>query len=360
MPQNYPPKAAHGDLELHRRLARRSGERGFTIVELMVATVLFLIVTGSIYGLLAISRSDRFTANQRVEVLKSLRSSLNMIGRDALNAGYGYRKTGALVPDNIVGTRLGIATDYDTVNDSLVAVMTGNAINTNALQPDTTVKTDIVSFIYRDMTFNDGNALTVDRIENSSGTILLRIKSPATHANVAVGDLYLVESGEAVLANVTGKAGGTANNKLIFAENAAIGINQSYTASPLRTLITYPASMTRVRLVRYSVKNDGTLVRTIYGNNGSTFEQEQPLAYGVMNMQIKYVLEDGTVKDDPIAGTDGIAGTSDDTTPLLAQVRQVTVTLRARSTEIDPRTKKPYEVELSATFSTRNLGYDAG
>ena len=74
---------------------------------------------------------------------------------------------------------------------------------------------------------------------------------------------------------------------------------------------TYLASLKRFFLVKYHVNSEGTLIRTVFGNNrnGTTpadQKQEFPLAYNVENLQIRYVLENGTVTDNPSVGVDEI------------------------------------------------------
>lgn len=122
--------------------------------------------------------------------------------------------------------------------------------------------------------------------------------------------------------------------------------------------------MKRVFLVSYKIKPDGTLVRMVYGNNrgaGATGQlQELPLAYNIEDMQIKYVLDDGTTVDNPSVGPDGIVGTNDDDWQGFNRVRQVQISVSVQSTEIDEKTKKPETIQISSTYATRNLEYDAG
>ncbi len=68
----------------------RKSERGFTLLEMLVAMVVFLIVTGSIYGLLQVGRIDRNRAGRRSDIMKDARAAIHLIGRDALNAGLSY------------------------------------------------------------------------------------------------------------------------------------------------------------------------------------------------------------------------------------------------------------------------------
>jgi hypothetical protein len=117
-------------------------------------------------------------------------------------------------------------------------------------------------------------------------------------------------------------------------------------------------------MVGYRVQPDGTLVRIVYGNNragGATQQiQVQPLAYNIEDLQLRYVLDDGTVTDNPVAGADEILGTADDDERAVNRVRQIMVTIKVQSTEADDQTRKPETITLNATFSTRNMEYDAG
>jgi hypothetical protein len=100
----------------------------------------------------------------------------------------------------------------------------------------------------------------------------------------------------------------------------------------------------------------------VYGNNGTstTQIQEQPLAYGIENLQIKYVMENSAITDDPAAGADGISGNADDNPPNLSMVRQVRFTITARGNDVDPQNGQRTKITMTSTFSTRNMGYDVG
>lgn len=359
------------------QIDRSSGSQaGFTLVELMVSITLFIIVTGAIYGLLKVARADRSTTNQRLDVMKNLRVALNMIGRDTLDAGYSYQKNGALVPNGLIATRLGLPPDTDGQPDRLVGVISANNLNPNSLQ--TSQFTDEVSFVYRDTSFNNNVTLPINvATQNPANVVQLTISSGAGIPNNNVCklyDLYVIESqSSSVIGMVTTVPTGALNTKFLrFAIADPLGINRSWSSSLLRPCASssdtnctnYPASIKKVTWVSYKVLNDGTLVRTVYGNNptGSASQQVQdmPLAYGVEDMQISYVMDDGTVADDPVSGPDGIRGTIDDTPLNLKLVRQITVSVKAQSPQVDPRTGQRNKVTLSATFNTRNLGYDAG
>jgi hypothetical protein len=120
--------------------------------------------------------------------------------------------------------------------------------------------------------------------------------------------------------------------------------------------------MLRVKMVTYFVTASGVLTRREYANvppaSPAVGFVDEPLVYGVENFQIRYVLDDGMITDNPSAGVDGLPGTPDDQQAILARVRQVRYTLTVRTVEGDTTGNQQRET-MTSTFSTRNLGYDA-
>src|SRR5262249_19069629 len=124
---------------------------------------------------------------------------------------------------------------------------------------------------------------------------------------VKVYDLFLIETNSTqVPAMVTAVPSTTTVD---FAPGDPLGLNQSMAATganacQLRkctTTITDNCStsislMKKFFWVNYRVSSDGTLIRTTFGNNNppaGTADQirDQPLAYGIQDMQVRYVLE---------------------------------------------------------------------
>lgn len=354
-------------------------QKGFSLLEVLVAMILFLVITGAIFGLLQTARVDKSRASTRTDMLKNARVAIHLIGRDALNAGLGFHKTGGIVPDDFISTQFGVPVDTNDSKDLLTSVVGGDNRLTNDLIRNSTDKTDTLVFAFRDVDFNNGDAIELLSVTNPSGDPATpRVKTKLTNgaANVARNDLYLLESSTsqiAVMATATNNS-----NEIDFKPGDPLGINLPLNgigknSSLLRACVTADdedcttysfASLKRFFLVSYKIKQDGTLVRITYGNNRGkpNTEQivEQPMAYNVENMQIKYVLENGTVTQNPAAGPDNILGTADDDPRQFNRVRQITVTLKVQSTEIDEKTQKAETVTLNATFGTRNLEYDAG
>lgn len=344
-----------------------SNESGFTLMELMISMVVFLVVTGAAWGVLNVARDSRSVVSENSSLNRNIRIALNTIGRDAYNAGYGYPLRNTVVlPDNRATALLGIPNDVDTTRDTVPPIIAGNNITLNTLNTTPNTRTDQVTFLFKDSTFNlVGTApnqvsqpLNINAATTTSGIDEI-IPISGSIAACRVNDIFLVTGNTGSTLGVVTALAGT--NTLRFANGDILGFNLTGTSGPLRG-ITTPASITRVRMVTYMVTPDGTLIRREYANRPATIPAtafvDNPLVYGVENFQITYILDDGTETDNPSAGPDGIAGTLDDVPSNLAAVRQIRFRIFVRSTEFNAA-RQPYRTSMEATFSTRNLGYDA-
>ncbi len=364
---------------------RRSDQAGFSLLELLVAMLIFLIVSGTIFGLMQIARIDRNRSSRRADVMKNARVAIHMIGRDALNAGLGYHKTGAVVPDNWISTTLNTVPDTDNERDLLTSIVGGNDLFPNNLAGPA-VSTDSVAFCYRDMDFHPdlakpqaeqvGRLIRLKTVAAPTNPAVAQVETEAVDgaSDARVNHLFLVESDTTQVAVMATDVAG--NRFIDAAPGDPLGLNQplngGLTGSVLRQCIdqndenctTYVATMKRFFIVNYMVQPDGTLVRILYGNNvGAGAAQQvqiQPIAYNVEDFQVTYVLEDGTVTDKPNAGPDGIVGTGDDFTEGFNLIRQVSVRIQVQAHENDEQTGQAQSITLNATFSTRNMEYDAG
>lgn len=347
--------------------AAGNGENGFSMLELIIAMVIFLIVTGTIFGVMQVAQRSRSVVSQKVQLTKNVRIALNLIGRDAYNAGFGYPlKNTVVVPDNKISTLLGVPVDVDTTRDTVPPIIAGNDITLTNFNGITGALTDQITFLFKDSTFN---------LVGSVGPPDQRVSQPLlafapvdnsgifeiapTSGNVSlcrINDLYLISGGNTrILALATGFNG---TDKIQFANGDVLDFNSANTMS----LITSDTSIHRIRMVTYLVTADGTLTRREYANSTPTVPAtafvDSPLVYGVENFQIQYVLENGAITNNPSAGPNGIPGDADDTQSNLAEVRQIRFTVSVRSTELDAA-GQPYRATMNSTFSTRNLGYDA-
>jgi prepilin-type N-terminal cleavage/methylation domain-containing protein len=360
-----------------------SPNSGFTLLELLVSITIFIVVTGSIYALLELGRSDKNRTSRRGDTQKNARIAMYLFGRDVMNAGLGYHKTGALVPDDFLNSRLGVPFDPNAIRDTLTSVAAGNNVFTNRYLP-VNQKTDSIMFITRDLDFNAGKAVAVsDEVGTTSNNDVVLQTNAADIANIQNNDLFIAETKTSqIIGIVTSKNATT--NRITVRSGDNLGLNQErnkkdasnkFIGSLLRkctsasdtNCTTYTGTagggilLKKIEMVSYQVANDGTLLRTIYGNNsaGTTTDQiqQRAIAYGVQNYQIRYHMLDGSILDDPVVGADGVRGTSDDTPTNMNEVRHLSVSLTVSSTETDEAGTAEIIV-LNSTLSLRNMGYD--
>jgi len=343
---------------------------GFSLVEMIIAMVVFMIIMSAIYGLLRFGNISRSSINSQTETIKSARTAVNSVGRDVVNAGLGFSRVGGLVPDDFAPGHLSISNDNGPERDLLTGIIAGNDLRESDLSRNGQ-KNDMIAFAFRDMQFNNGNPIMISdapilSITNNSN--VLKTTGDAC-AVCRPFDLYLIESKEGKQAIVMATAVPDVNT-MVLGQDDPLNLNQQVInlSSNERSVLTkcilgntsncfnYDNGVTAKKIywVSYSVAVDGTLVRTMYGNNtGGTAAQQiqvQPLVYGVQNFQVRYLMQDGTTSDDP---------SNNNTTPLMmndvVQV-EISVTIRAEGNENGVTNTELMNV--TSTFSTRNLKYD--
>lgn len=357
---------------VHERFGRTNqgntvGESGFSLIELMVGMVIFLIVTGAIYSVMQFAQQSRGVVNEQVQLTRSVRLGLNLLGRDTYNAGFGYPLRNTVVlPDNRISLLLQIPMDFDTTRDTVPPIIAGDQVTLNTYNQAAGVRTDQVTFLFKDPSFNlvgpVGNqmsqSLDINAATTTSGIDEI-VPISGSNAACRIHDIYLINGNTGSALGLATGLNGT--NKVQFANGDPLNLNLTGASGPLRG-ITTPASMLRVILVTYFVTPDGTLTRREYANRPPPEPSEpwidEPLVYGVEDFQIQYIMDDGTISNNPGAGPNGVPGDADDDQANLAAVRQVRFTINARSPQ-PSSTGQPMRVTMTSTFSTRNLGYEA-
>ena len=342
-----------------------NNQDGFSMMELMAASAIFLVAMGAIFTVLQIGGSMRENINDSSETVNNARMAVNSVGRDAINAGLGYSRVGAIVPDNFANQLLGIAQDSGTSRDLLTSIVAGDEVSNSSISVGTE-KNDSIAFLYRDLSFNSGNAVVINDVDYSANWIDLKTSTGAC-SNCRKWDLYLVESGNGnhalAIANNIRDSNSTIrlhkNNPLQLNVRTDLPDGDRSILTPCGTnevancfIYSPQATVKKVYFVSYSVNDQGTLVRKIYGNNTGESDTEQiqtfPLVHNVQHFQVRYLMSDGTFSNDPSNSQDNQGNMNE-----IVQI-EVTVTVKADS-EVSGNTQL---VTLSSTYSTRNLRYD--
>lgn len=332
-----------------------NNQRGFSLVELLISVVVFLIATAAIFGVVRIGNLQRNTVNSRADQLRGVRIALDYVRRDALNAGLGYHRTGGNIPDNVGDSLFSLPMDGDTQRDLLTAVMAANNVNASVLNPSGAM--DRIVFINRDASFNGGATVNYSSATKSGDNINIQ-----TTANISTickqYDTYLFESANGttqIIGMVTFVPNATT---LQLASSDPLGLNQSANGvndnQSLFVSASGAGSIKKINIVSYSVNGEGILVRKTYGNqtdkNADQQIEARELVYGVSDFQVRYFLEDGTTVDDPSGGNNG----RDNQIKMNSVVQiQVTVTL---APDVN---SNGTPIVMREFISTKNLRYEA-
>ena len=351
-------------------------QKGFSLIEAIITILIFLMVMAAIFGVLQAGNQMRDAVSDRSEITANARTAISFIGREVVNAGLGYSKTGGVVPDNFAFDLLKIPKDKDYFRDLFPGVVAGNNISASDLSVKEE-KNDVIAFVSRDLDFNGGESVKVVEADKLLGSSYLTT-TPGGCAACRKYDLYLLESadGTQAMAMATAITGGTF---ITLQENDPINLNRkladhlhqlnpNHPHNHAKSLLTEckfgatancfdftpHATAKRIFLTSYSVDVEGTLIRTTYGNNtgGTAAEQIQahPLAYGVQNFQVRYLMQDGTLTDDPSLGNTNQMK--------LNEVVQVEIQITIKSESDQNGFTSTQLINLDSTFSTRNLRYD--
>jgi prepilin-type N-terminal cleavage/methylation domain-containing protein len=347
---------------------KNNRERGMTLIELMMSLVIFLIGIAAIYGVTRLAAIEKNTVSTRTDQLRSARIALEYIRRDALNAGFGYHRTGGLMPDNAGNGLFGLTNDTDTESDFMTSVIAGNDVSTNTLNFGG--RMDDIAFVSRDASFNPGNtpgATTGNLVTytgaTASGNAVKVTTANNDCTNCSKYDLYLFESASGttqVIGMVTSKLD---NNNIILDQGTddPLNVNQksSGNVDTQSLLITTPGGGTikRINLISYSITSTGVLIRKKFGNQPTNATQQvetRELVYGVSDFQIKYYMEDGTTINDPSNGNSGRTNQSK-----MNSVVQIQVTITIAPDTSDTQLKVTTPITIKEFISTKNLRYEA-
>lgn len=361
-----------------KKAVNKNSEKGLTVIELLIAMMIFLIVMGSVYGILKIGNMSRTTINSRSENIKNVRMAINSLGREAVNAGLGYNRIGGTVPDDFTADNFGLPEDADEDSDLLTAISAGYNIGESDLTKKGE-KNDVVAFAFRDFQFNDGFPIVINDVTENGDTLILKTPDGAC-ANCRPFDLFLIEAGDGKKAIILSTDIVNGNSIILGGDDDPLNVNygkkkgkkgkdddddddgkkdkkEKSTVKKCKdgnksNCIDYKSTTVvakKIYLVSYNIGADGTLIRTTFGNNtgGGPDEQilKQPIANGVRSFKIQYLLTDGTVTEDP-----SVANTQKERCNDIVQL-EVTVT-------VDSETNSSEPITLTSTFSTRNLKYD--
>ena len=303
-----------------------SAQSGFSMVELMVAMVVTMMVSGAIYGLLAGGQTAFRREPELSDRQQNIRSAMDMIMRDIVNAGAGMPPFvqsftqnldacagcpdgGApMGPDGQRTDELEILTNPGLMESEPVCNAPGQA---NSIQIKLTRGTSSIPLNMSALIIMEDGTWTVREIVDTNA-------SNGGDGACTAGDLH-------VGLNVNQGAGDSSgmNTPGGVCQPSANGLGNAGTGSCTVVQITFG------EVVRYRIRNDANgvpvLQRFTTGNAAAGF---QPVANGIEELQVQYLTQQNGSLVPPVYLDGAPAVVNTNYASLLTEVR---VTLSARS-----------------------------
>ncbi|MGH9508130.1 MAG: hypothetical protein ACRD2F_07525 [Terriglobales bacterium] len=347
-----PPPAA-------RRIRNpRRGARGFSLLELLLASALTILILTVAFTLMDQLFSVAGEATQTAEMDQNLRAAADLITQDLTMAGAGIPIGGIPLPSKngtpMPVTRPGVAAIlFPATNLQISAITPGFGLG-----PAQTGAA--VDNAYGDGSLTDSDEITlleVDDLSQINAYPLVSINSTGTQINfnagtnfgtgpekLAQGDLLLLENTNgSALGMITSISGDQVN----LAVGDPLNLNQTSASSgniaSLATSGVYPATTAyQVLMITYyldfSRPSRPRLMRQVDD------QMAQPVATGITGLQFSYDLSDGTTNDDR-------------NPPNANEIRQVNLVISGRSEEPSLKTHQYYTNSIATAVAVRNLEF---
>jgi type II secretory pathway pseudopilin PulG len=352
-----------------------SNEAGFTIVELMISTVITLGVLSVALTSFQSAVTLNQTGTQIADSTQNLRAGTNLMIRDLEQAARGIPTGGIPIPSGAGATAVtrpgppGVSLTFDTVTQTSLPAITSGASLGPTIDGEAT---DIVTMLMTDtlptgngpnpgeLLLNDGSAgqatLTGTGLSIDVGTHAAWMTGNAANGvpPIVAGDLLWV----AHIANSSGtlvEVTSTDTQKIYLAAHDPMNLNQPGAAQGSIAQMLPPASgyAYRVLMITYYVDNITTpsVPRLTRRLNMYT---PQALAGVVEDLNLTYDLVDGVTNPTLIPS---LPYTANGVTYTANQIRKVNLHLGVRSDQLMASLHDYIRNHVNTVVSIRNLAY---
>lgn len=324
---------------------------GFTIPEVLIATVLTMVVMGGALG--AFNSAMTLTDTSRIvsDTNQGMQAAMSLMVRDFIQTGQGIPKGGVPIPTGggaaaIVRPAPTVGVTYPAAWVTMPALAPGGSLGPNVLG----VTTDIVTLFYADQTLAL-NQWPLTAIAADGSTMTVDNRTPINGTNgIVAGDIIMFTN---ALGSAMQMVTSVNAQVVTFATGDSLGLNQrtapNGTIMLLQSLGVYPpTTATRLNMVSYYIDNttDATLPRLIrqVGNG-----PRRAIAMGVENLQFTYDLVDGTTNPSNVE-TPPAANSPN-------QVRKANLYIAARSLDISLPTHQFVRNSMAVGVGLRSLSF---
>lgn len=344
----------------------KKSEQGFSLLEVLIALVVLVIVTGAIFGLMRDSMKTSHAAIEMTDAQEALRAGQEYITRDLVNTGDGLNSINNIrMPQNFVTNylsrnpiidpatpgiiNLGLVTADDNVPANTAVMGTAPAVQVRS-NPVLTDRITILQLehpeVFTPITLGAGMLLPVNGFASVS---------PADINRFAVGEIYFITSANGgVFATLTARQGvGTPLPLLVFGAGDPYGLNSLGAGSQLDFITSggaLPTAICRMKVIHYYINSDGLLMRRVFGVRNAGFT-ESVIAEHAVSLQFRYFLnlrDAGGSLAQPIAQLT--------TAQQQVETRQVEVTLTVETVRA-LQNGQPQQLSMTTSTSMRNMQF---
>jgi len=173
-------------------------EKGFTLVELLIAMVLALVVIVALSSTFTFHRKIYNLEEQKVEMIQNVRASLDMLIRETRMAGYDFMNIGIIgIPYNAsqLEIRMDLNEDGDISDANEIVIYSEDSINKQIIRKTSngqqTFAENIDSFSFQYFDKNRNTTIVSDDIRSIEITITARTtKSDPNYSHPVFSDGY--------------------------------------------------------------------------------------------------------------------------------------------------------------------------
>jgi prepilin-type N-terminal cleavage/methylation domain-containing protein len=346
--------------------ARYRSENGFTLVELMIASMLTLVVMSVAFSTFENAAELNQAVVEIADQSQNLRAGTNLLIRDLLQAGRNLPTGGIAIPSGAnaeaiyrPGPAGEVRTFDNTDSTTLSALTTGGALGPMVAGQATDMITILVDDPFLDALSVDastatgsGPKLSVDGASMTVGNRTDWIAGDPDNgvAAISVGDLfYFLSPSGTTLQTVTRVDSPT----IYFDADDPFNLNQrGAEAGSITQILGATMTVRRVLMYTYWVEEDDDDIPRLM--RALNFFDGTALAGAIEDLTIRYDLVDGTTNP---TNVENLPFELDDLTYTATQIRKVNLTVAVRSESISSRTGDYVRNRVSTVVSIRNLAF---
>lgn len=347
------------DIHLEAVGRRRQEERGFSLLEMLVAVVIMLIIMGAIFESLKGSFKVSMTSHEMSDAQQGVRAAHEYINRDLVVAGDGLnginniRLPTAFVVNYLTQSPVINASEPDHVNLSIITsddnVPAATFVPGAAAPMQVLPGSDRVTMLKADRAFAP-ISLAADAIDPSGSTVEI---NPADVERFSIGEIYFLTSGDRATFGVVTDINDSNPATLSFGDGDAYGLNLTGGGGYINFVSDggqQPTTLMRMNIAHYFVNAEGLFMKRLFGIPQAGFA-DIVIAEHLANLQFRYALNIRDANGNLPQPVDEL-----ETSVQQSATRQVEVAITTETAHAI-NNGAPQQLTMKATASIRNMQF---